>query len=107
MMTGENQNDIEEYPLDSKKVSGIISSKKGVNIKFTSDVDREIHISFKRLVLDYEMLLDSLNFSRNSIVRLPRGFINSFKAESLVNTHVANDFINIATDILARDLTIF
>jgi hypothetical protein len=30
MVTGENQNDIKEYRLDSKKVSGIISSKKGV-----------------------------------------------------------------------------
>jgi hypothetical protein len=34
---GEKQNDIKEYSFDSMKISDVISSKKGFNIKLTSD----------------------------------------------------------------------
>jgi hypothetical protein len=58
-------------------------------------------------LFQYQMLLDALNFSRNSMVELHREFINSYKAEITVNTHVANDFIPTAIDISKQDLAIF
>jgi hypothetical protein len=38
------------------KVDGIIGNKKGVNIWFPSDGEAALHICFKRLGFEHEML---------------------------------------------------
>jgi hypothetical protein len=53
------------------------------------------------------MLFDALNFSNNSMVGLPREFINSYKAETVVTAHIANDLAITATDFPKQDLTNF
>jgi hypothetical protein len=37
-----------------------------------------------------QMLLDGLNFSNNSIIKLSREFLNSSKAEAIIYASVAN-----------------
>jgi hypothetical protein len=56
MMTDKEAIYIKEYPLDSMKVSGTVSSKKSVHIWFTSDDENGVHIWFMRLVLEYVMV---------------------------------------------------
>jgi hypothetical protein len=49
MMTDKERICIKEYPLDSIKVSGIVSGQKGVHIWFTCDGEIGAHIWFLRL----------------------------------------------------------
>jgi hypothetical protein len=53
--------------------------------------------------IQYQMLLDALNFSSNSMIWLPLEFINSCKTETIVNDLVANDLITTVTDISKQD----
>jgi hypothetical protein len=48
-------NYIKEYQFDSMKANGIIGSKKGAHIRFTSNGEMSIHFWFKRIVLEYLM----------------------------------------------------
>jgi hypothetical protein len=48
------------------------------------------------------MLLDALNFSNNSIVGLPREFINSCKIETIITGPAANGLITIVNDIPSK-----
>jgi hypothetical protein len=57
--------------------------------------------------VQYQMLLDALNFGNNSIVGLPREFINRYKAEAVVTVPVANGLVTTAADIPKQDLTNF
>jgi hypothetical protein len=49
--------------------------------------------------VQYQMLLDAFNLSNNSMIGLPREFINSCKAKTIVNTPVTNGFITSTTYI--------
>jgi hypothetical protein len=53
------------------------------------------------------MLLDARNFSNNSLVGLPREFINSCKAETVVTATTANDLATTEIYLLKQDLTNF
>jgi hypothetical protein len=44
IMADNDTNYIKEYPLDLMKVSGIVSSKKGVHIWFTCDGETGVHV---------------------------------------------------------------
>jgi hypothetical protein len=57
--------------------------------------------------VQYQMLLDALIFSNNSMVELPREFINSCKDKTIANAPVANDLVTIVTDISKQDVTNF
>jgi hypothetical protein len=46
----------------------------------------------------YQMLFDALNCRNNSMLGLPREFINSCKAETVVTAHIANGLAISATD---------
>jgi hypothetical protein len=49
--------------------------------------------------VQYQMLLDALHFSNNTMVGLPPYFIKSFKAETIITAPVANGIAPTATDI--------
>jgi hypothetical protein len=51
------------------------------------------------------MILDTLNFSNNLIIGLPREFINSCKAEIIVITPFTSGLVTTATEIPKQDLT--
>jgi hypothetical protein len=56
--------------------------------------------------VQYQILMDALNFSNNSLVGLPREFNNCGKTETVVTTPAANCTTN-ATGIPKQDLTNF
>jgi hypothetical protein len=49
--------------------------------------------------VQYQMMMDAITFSNNAMVRFPREFINSCKAEIIVTAPVANGIATTATDI--------
>jgi hypothetical protein len=57
--------------------------------------------------VQYKILLDAMNFSNNSMVGLPREFINSCKGETIVTAPISNGLAITAADILKQDLTNF
>jgi hypothetical protein len=57
--------------------------------------------------VQFQMLLDALYFSKNSLVGLPREFINISKTETVVIASIANGLATTATDLLKQDLTNF
>jgi hypothetical protein len=57
--------------------------------------------------VQYQMLIEVLNFSNNAMVGLPRELINSSKAETVVTAPVTNGIATTATDIPKQGLTNF
>jgi hypothetical protein len=57
--------------------------------------------------VQYQMLLEALNFSNNSMAILPCEFINRCKAEIAVISPIANCLVTTATDIPKQELTDF
>jgi hypothetical protein len=58
-------------------------------------------------LVEYPMFLDALNFSNNSLVRLPDEFINSYKGETIVTAPIAKGLANTSTDLRKQNLTNF
>jgi hypothetical protein len=57
--------------------------------------------------VQYQMLMDALNFSNNAMVRLSIEFINNYKAEAIVTALVANGIPTTAADIPKQVLSNF
>jgi hypothetical protein len=57
--------------------------------------------------IQYQMLMDALNFSHNGRVGLHLEFINSCKAETVVISPVENGIVNTATDVPKRPTNFF
>jgi hypothetical protein len=57
--------------------------------------------------VQYQMLLDGLNFRNNSMIWWPREFIKSCKTETIVNVPIAKGLFTAVTDISKQDRITF